>query len=103
MPITLHDDFKQLECTEHLEPCPCCGSPAELWQYSVSPTAPTTKLGMCSNGDRIGPQDGIAYEGCPLFMPNDNFFRDTIRDAVRYWNEFAIALRTIRELKEKQK
>lgn len=92
-----HDDYKQLDCDLPLQPCPCCGGKGQLWQYSVSPTAPTAKVVMCDNGERIGPQDGAVYEGCPLYMPNQNHYRETMRDAARYWNDFAIALRVVRE------
>jgi hypothetical protein len=73
------------------EPCPCCASTPELWQYEL-PTGGATKVVMCSNGTAFGPQDGIANEGCPLYMPDDGFYRATIREAVRYWNEYAKAL-----------
>jgi hypothetical protein len=47
---------------------------------------------MCSNGVALGPQDGIANEGCPLYMPSDGHYRATAREAIKYWNEFAQAL-----------
>lgn len=84
-----HDDYKRLKTSEHLEPCPCCASDAQLWQYSTSEAAPTEKVVMCSNGERFGPQDGIHGEGCPLYMPNQLHYRATIRDAIKYWNAFA--------------
>ncbi len=88
-----HDDYKRLELPPGLQikDCPCCGSPGELWQYSTSDTAPTNKLVMCSNGKRIGPQ-GDAFQGCPLYMPDRGFYQATIREGVKYWNEFASAL-----------
>lgn len=99
----MHDDYKPLD-TPHgltLERCPVCGSEGALWQYSTSPTAPTTKAVMCGHGDAIGPQDGVKNEGCLLYMPPDNFYRATIKDAVRHWNEFAKALTALRaQIKE---
>jgi hypothetical protein len=102
----MHDDYKQLDLSQIamippnggpvLEPCPVCGSEAQLWQYSESDTAPRKLLGMCSHGEPIGPQDGLTNEGCLLYMPPNQFYRETIRDAVRYWNEFAKALTAMR-------
>lgn len=91
-----HDDYKQLELPETpLEVCPVCASKAELWQYSKSETDFTSKTVMCSNGDAFGPQDGIADEGCLLFMPPHEFYKATIREAVKYWNEYAKSLTRI--------
>lgn len=92
----MHDDYKPLDTPQGLERCPVCGSEAGLWQYSESETAPRKLLVMCSHGDRIGPQDGLIHEGCLLYMPDNNFYRETIRDAVRFWNEFAKALSAFR-------
>jgi hypothetical protein len=36
-------------------------------------------------------------EGCPFYMPGDGHYRETIRDAVRYWNELARAIVALRE------
>lgn len=92
-----HDNYKRLEIPAGvtLHECPVCGADPELWQYSKSETAPTNKLGMCSNGEKFGPQDGIANEGCLLFMPPDDFYKATIREAVKYWNDYAKALMVI--------
>jgi len=101
----MHDDYKQLDLSQFvtappnpltLDPCPVCGSEAALWQYSESETTPRKLLVCCTHGEAIGPQDGLANEGCLLYMPPDNFYRETIRDAVRYWNEFAKALTALR-------
>lgn len=93
----MHDDYKPLDCDPaKLERCPVCGSEAALWQYSESETDPRQLLVACSHGDKIGPQDGLAYEGCPLYMPKQDFYRETIRDAIRFWNEFAAALNAMR-------
>jgi len=88
-----HDEFKRMETPEeHMEPCPCCGADAELWQRSTSPTSPCTKFGACTTSYAIGPQDGLCSDGCLLYMPPDSFYKATIREAVKYWNEFAKAL-----------
>lgn len=84
--------YKKLEDHPTLERCPVCASAAELWRYSKSETAPSTPVAMCSNGEAFGPQDGIANEGCLLFMPPDEFYKATIREAVKYWNEYAKVL-----------
>lgn len=89
-----HDDYKRLEFVAgtHVEPCPVCACAGELWQFSKADDGPLSKAVMCANGDSFGPQDGIANEGCLLFMPPDDFYRATIREAVKYWNEYAVAL-----------
>lgn len=102
----MHDDYKKLELSQIasttpdggpvLERCPVCGSDAELWQYSTSPTAPRQLVVMCSHGDPIGPQDGIRNEGCLLYMPPEGFYQERIATAVRYWNDFAKALTALR-------
>jgi hypothetical protein len=101
----MHDDYKQLDLSGYvtappngrvLEPCPVCGSEAQLWQYSESETSPRQLLVMCSHGEAIGPQDGLANAGCPFYMPPNGHYRETIRDAVRYWNELAKAITTLR-------
>lgn len=86
--------YKQIETPQgsSLLPCPCCGSEAHVWQFSESETAPTTNSVMCDNGGPIGPQDGIVGAGCLLYMPPDAFYRPTIREAVKYWNDYAQAL-----------
>lgn len=98
-----HDDYKRLETPDGLPHCPCCGAEVELWQFSEAETAPTTKVVMCSNGVQFGPQDGLVGEGCPLYMPNQLHYRATIRDAVKYWREFAEALESQRAERDKQR
>lgn len=92
----MHDDYKQLETPAGIARCPVCGSEAQLWQYSESPNSPVKRLVMCSHGDKIGPQSGLIHEGCLLYMPGDDFYRDTAKDAARFWNEFAAALVALR-------
>jgi hypothetical protein len=94
----MHDNYKQITLPSGytLERCPVCSSQAELWQFSESDKSPTHKLVCCTYGDPIGPQDGLVNHGCPLYMPPDNFMRPTIRDAVKYWNELAVAVRALR-------
>ena len=88
----IHDEYKMLDTPAGLELCPCCGSAAELWQYSKSVDAPASKAVCCANGEQFGPQEGIVNDGCLLYMPPDDFYRATVREAVKYWNEYAKAL-----------
>lgn len=91
--MSTHDDYKPLALPEgRIELCPCCGAKPELWQYSTAPDAPATKVIMCPTNEPIGPQDGLTNEGCPLYMPPDCHYRATIREAVKFWNDFAKAL-----------
>ena len=77
--------------------CPVCAGKAALWQFQKSPGASASKVVMCEHGESIGPQDGIAFEGCPMYMPDDGFYKATIREAVKYWNDYAAALVKLRE------
>jgi hypothetical protein len=98
---TPHDDYKRLEtpADTHLEHCPVCGHAAELWQYSASDDGPTNKLICCTRGDAFGPQEGEAMGGCLLYLPPQPFYRATIREAARYWNDYAKALEKLRRAK----
>jgi hypothetical protein len=94
----VHDDYKRLEFPPGLalQPCPVCAAEVELWQYSASPSAPTTKTVTCSRGEPFGPQCSEAIRaGCLLFMPPDDFYQPTIREAVKFWNDYAVALSRI--------
>lgn len=88
---------------EAIAACPVCGAEAAAWSYSATPAAPMQRVVMCSNGEAFGPQEGFANEGCLLYMPPDDFYKATIREAARFWNEYAaalIALRTARKAVE---
>lgn len=89
-----HDSYKKIDTPAgtHIEACPVCGSTGALWRYSEAPDAPTTTAVMCNNGERFGPQDALLYEGCLLYMAPNEFYRDTIREAVKYWNAYATAI-----------
>lgn len=94
-----HTDVKELQIPSesHLESCPVCGSDAELWQYSESMESPTSKFARCTNYVGFGPQYREAYEGCLLFMPPREFYKATVHEAVKYWNEYALALTALRK------
>lgn len=89
-----HDDYKRLDLQPgtNLYPCPVCAADAELWQYSESETVATKKVIMCSRGEAFGPQRGMVSEGCLLYLPPREFYKRTIRDAVKFWNDYAVAL-----------
>ena len=85
----------------HVECCPVCGSLAELWMHSTDfANGPIAKAVMCSMGNEIKPRDGIVNSGCLLYMPPDDFYRPTVKEAIAYWNEFAASILAVR--KEKQ-
>lgn len=94
----VHDEYAKLDTPGgmHLEPCPVCAANAELWQYMPKPDAPAQKVVCCEHSDDIGPHDALAGGGCPLYMPPLSFYRPTIREAVKHWNEYAKALGTLR-------
>lgn len=96
----MHDEYRQVPCGVLLEPCPVCSGKAEAWEFSEKHTDPVKRLIACENGDPIGPQDHLVGSGCLLFMPPDAFYHDTMRSASRYWNEFAKAMRQLREANE---
>ena len=78
------DTFTKLE--NHgltLAACPLCGAAAELWERAGERS--TNKAGMCSHDDPLGPIES----GCPMFIPPEDFFRPTRREAAHAWNMFA--------------
>jgi hypothetical protein len=92
--MATHNDYRlcSIPAGVFIEPCPCCGAEAAVWDFSERPDQIVRRVVMCSHGTAIGPQDGLVNEGCLLYMPHDQFYRDTAKDAVRYWNEFARSL-----------
>ena len=64
--------------------CPLCGAPAEMWRHQPADSAPRLTA-MCSNPADF--EDGIDG-GCLLFVPT-RFYAATIREAARYWNDYA--------------
>jgi hypothetical protein len=36
--------------------------------------------------------DGVVNEGCLLYLPPRGFYQATIREDIKYWNEYAKAL-----------
>lgn len=95
----MRDEYKQLEfpAGRFASACPCCGAQPELWQYSEDPTDPTQKVVMCTTNEDVGPQDSTIFAGCPMYMPGNDFYQPTAREAINYWNAFAAALVTLRK------
>lgn len=93
-----HEQYQQIDAPSgtHIEACPVCAGYAELWQYIEKPDAPAQKVVCCGHFDDIGPHDSLAGGGCPLYMPPLSFYRPTIREAVRHWNEYAKAICELR-------
>lgn len=56
-----------------LEPCPFCGSPAELWEFTLAGNS--SKSAMCSN------------EECEMYMSNNDFHKSTKNEARNAWNK----------------
>jgi hypothetical protein len=100
LPAPVFDQYLRLDVPAgtFLDACPCCGSAPELWQYQKGEDASASKAVMCSLGEPIGPQGFLSNEGCPLYLPCDDFYHSTIREAAKYWNEYACALTTVRDL-----
>ena len=97
-----HEQYRHMQPqpTEKPVACPLCGGDAIVWEFSESMDSTVTRVVMCEHGDAIGPQDGLVNCGCLLYMPPDQFYRATGRDAVNYWNRFALALDELRALKQ---
>lgn len=72
----------------NIERCPVCGHIARLWEYSEKPNDEVQRVVMCDNGGKMGGRDGLAYEGCLMYMPPRDFYCTTARSAVAYWNRF---------------
>lgn len=92
------DNYTRLSTPDgtHTEACPVCYADPEIWQYIAKPGEVAQKVVMCGHGDEIGPHDALAGGGCPLYMPPQSFYRPTIREAVKHWNEYAKALNKLR-------
>ena len=94
----MNNEYKLMEPqpAEPLDACPCCGSTARVWEYVEKTGGPVVRVVMCDHSGGIGPRDALVYEGCLLQMPPDDFYRETGREAVRYWNGYAKALTAAR-------
>lgn len=81
-----------------LQPCPLCGSPSELWQFSRDDLT-ASKVVMCSNGDPVAEIES----GCPMFMPPEDFYCATQREAASRWNTFCAATEEMRSVNKARK
>jgi hypothetical protein len=79
-----------------MEPCPVCGSKAELWRFSEDKDEPVSHVVMCSHDGAIGQRDTVVLDGCLLVMPPDDFYQPRQAQAINYWNDYAIDLNRIR-------
>lgn len=93
------DSYTRLSTPDgtHIEHCPVCAAAPEVWQYVEKPGEHAQKVVCCAHSEDIGPHDSLAGGGwCPLYMPPLSFYRPTIREAVKHWNEYAKALTALR-------
>jgi Lar family restriction alleviation protein len=69
---------------DKLKPCPFCGSPAELWQFTLNDIN-FQKVVMCSNtsDENAEPPE----EGCPMYMSTSEFHKATKKEAIEAWNK----------------
>ena len=77
-------------------PCPCCGSPAKVWQYIEKPGATVQRVVMCDGGEWQSDGLPILLDACLLDMPPNAFYCTTARHAVAVWNLYAESLVTRR-------
>lgn len=90
--------YKKATSFEPVQSCPVCGGDAQVYTYiGDSKNGSVQKLVACTTGGSFGPQDeDTIHPGCLLFMPPIDFYHATIREAVKYWNEYARHLSAIR-------
>ena len=69
---------------DQIKPCPFCGSPAELWEYSPIDLV-YKKVVMCTNSSDENAEP--PKEGCPLYMSAGEFHKSTKIEAINAWNK----------------
>lgn len=75
------DIYQKVEGFDHkLKPCPFCGHHAELWDLQRSEKV-FVKVAMCSNNG-----EGFGDDDCPMYMPNEGFYKARKREAIEVWN-----------------
>jgi hypothetical protein len=89
----MHEDYQTWPWTQPLERCPCCGSQATMWGHSTSSDDVVRRVVLCDNQEAVGPRDALAFCGCLLAEPPQDFYKPTGREAAQYWNEYARALK----------
>lgn len=90
--------YQKVTSFEPVWPCPVCSADAQVYTYrDDSVNGPVQKLVTCTAGGMFGPQDAdTIHPGCLLFMPPIDFYHATIREAVKFWNDYARSLGVIR-------
>jgi hypothetical protein len=72
------EEFTKIEGWDAtLEPCPFCGSKAELWERQTGDHV-FQKVACCTKGD-----DG---DECPMYLPSEGFYKSTKIEARNIWN-----------------
>ena len=69
---------------DKIKPCPFCGSPSQLWEYSPNESI-HQKVVMCTNSSDENAEP--TKEGCPLYMSADEFHKSTKTEAIAAWNK----------------
>jgi hypothetical protein len=80
-----------------LHRCPVCGATAEMWRHQPQQDGVWTVAVMCSNQDDF--EEGID-SGCPLRLVPTSFYAPTLREAARYWNDYAEWITAQREARQ---
>lgn len=75
-----NDDYHKLTTPNGLNPCPVCGSVAELWQRKHEDQF--HKVIACPNNGRKDSD----YQ-CPLYFPPEGYYHATRREAIAYWQK----------------
>lgn len=90
---TDNETYTQLS-TEGLdiEPCPLCGSDAELWERDMGRGPGTAKFVACSHTEALGLISG----GCPMAMPPEDFYYPRKTEAINTWNDFCKMVNSMR-------
>jgi hypothetical protein len=95
--ITSDDEYKMLLDSDDLSAqyrvvrCSVCGSIPELWEHKER-SQTWSKVLMCSNSERLLPEEEMLNDGCPMFMPGMDFYKATRREAIDLWNKWHEAM-----------
>lgn len=76
--------FNPVVCGFIIKPCPFCGADGEAQEYHVGQGV-YQKLICCTNS---GDEDGL--DECPMYIPNQGFYKSTLREAANAWNARAV-------------
>jgi hypothetical protein len=84
-------DADALPAQYHVVRCAVCGSMPELWEHKER-GGTFSKVLMCPNGEEVCPDEHSINAGCPMFMPNMDFYKATRREAIDFWNKWNDAM-----------